>query len=160
MARLILPREETHTRIPHPVNMRGWFRDGEKWTRLDHEITRCLQDGYHDWPGDPRYAIYAHPKPAPKGSWWLVRLEHDGVYRSTRSWPGDRYTSNFDFLAEVIRWVREHDTRAGFDVAKSVADHEARLERERDRIFVDRTEDFADVELWGALKRDKADMYA
>jgi hypothetical protein len=159
MPRLVLPNEETLPVVHHPETLRGAFRDGHKFSYVHHEIQRCLQRGYGEWPGDPRYALYAHPDPPPAGTWYLVRLEYDRVYRTENRWPGTEFSSNFELLAAVIRWVQEHDTRRGYDPVAEIEAHEAALERERERVFSDFTQDFADHYLYHALKKDGADDY-
>ena len=158
MPKVLLPREDV-VHVHHPDTMRGVFKDGDKWARLDHEIVVALQRGYGTWPGDERYAIYAHPDPAPHGRWFLVRLAHNGTYVVERALPGSQFRTTFQFLNELTRWISEHDSRAGYDVAEAVAKHNAAVERSRERDFSDFTEDFADTYLHRALKKDGADAY-
>jgi len=153
--KLLLPNEPAVV-VQHPVTMRGYFRDGEKFQRLDHEIVRALQVGHGSWPGDERYSIYAHPDPLPDGRWFLVRLAHDERYVVERVFRGSEFRTNFAFLNELTRWISEHDSRAGYDVAAEVAKHNDRVEAERDRVFSDMTQDFADHYLHTALRKDGA----
>lgn len=159
MPKLLLPKEPTI--IPeHPLTMRGVFRDGEKWLRLDHEIVNAVQRGNGTtWGGDPRYAIYSHPLPTPKGRWMLVRLAHNGRYVVERAYPGDRFTTSPEFQNQLLRDLAEHDTRRGWDPAEEVARHNAKLEADRDAEFSAYTQDFADHYLYRALKKAGADAY-
>lgn len=161
MSRLVLPREE-RVHIAHPETMRGAFNGGEKWLRLDHEIVRSLQQGYGDWHGDERYAIYAVPERTtahPKGQWVLVRLAHNGRYVAERVYEGDEFSASFEFLARLIRDLQEHDVRRGYDPIADVARHNEALERRQDRDFSDFTSDFADHYLYRELKKAGADAY-
>lgn len=159
MPKLLLPNEPTI--VPeHPLTMRGVFRDGEKWLRLDHEIVTAVQRGNGTtWAGDPRYAIYSHPEPKPKGRWMLVRLAFNGRYVVERTYPGEWFTTGPEFQNQLLRDLAEHDTRRGFDPVEAVNRHNAELERRRDADFSAFTEDFADTYLYLALKKAGADAY-
>lgn len=160
MPKLLLPREENPVRIEHPLTMRGMFKDGDKWLRLDHEIVVAVQRGNGTtWGGDPRYAIYSHPKPAPKGRWLLVRLAHNGRYVVERAYPGERFTTSPEFQNQLLRDLAEHDTRQGYDVVAEMNRHNEMLERQRDADFSAFTEDFADHYLYRELKKAGADAY-
>jgi len=145
---VVLPREETYASVQHPRDLRGHVRHGEMHVRIDHPCADWIRRDLHD----PRFALYANTRPDVY-TWELWRLEHDGVYRLSNSWPGKAHAIGPDFARTAVEWVYAHDTRRGYDPLADVEEHERQLARRRDRDFSDFTQDWADHYLWPALRK-------
>jgi hypothetical protein len=122
--------------------------EGVLWTAPEvQEIVRRIQHGYPElgWEGDPRLAVYWNRETE---RWEIWRLCEDGEYRMIlRSAPRTRLDER------VIHVLLQHDAWRGYDPKVAVDRHNARVDREKERIASERNEDLAD-KLAHALKKD------
>lgn len=149
-------REETQWGVardgssPHPDFLA--FGDGPpECVRVDHPDLRPIFFGLPTvgWQGDGRLAVYSFPR---KRMFILVRLERDGEYRRVREMPTDRPLSP-RAVGELCRWLVERDPKKGFDLVKYLDEHNAAVDREREREADEWRADKADKLAW-ALKQD------
>ena len=137
---------------PHPDFLA--FGDGSpECVRVDHPDLRPIFFGLPTvgWEGDARMAVYSWPR---MGRFILVRLEADGEYRKVRDLVTDKPLGP-QAVGELCRWLVERDSRRGFDVQKYLADHNAAVDRERERAWDEQRGAAVDKLAW-ALKRDLA----
>lgn len=113
-------REETLARPLHPQTL----KDGSV-VYMEAGIRDKLQHGDPalGWEGDARLEVYQ----GPDRRLYVWRLEADGEHRLVCASRPD-----LPLDERLIRGLVRHDTRRGYDPAKSISAHNQRLEAERD----------------------------
>lgn len=130
---LTIPREQTFGKVDHPDTLKGLVRHGDGLVLVVGDVNTWIRSDLDD----ERYALYNNARCA---RWDLFRLEHDGVYRREASATGNL----LDAYHTVVRTVREHDARRGFNLVDHLEREEARVERAQEREQSDFRQDFAD----------------
>jgi len=118
---------------------------------VDHPDLRPIFFGLPTvgWEGDERLSVFSWPR---RQMFILVRLEHDGEYRKVRDLVTDKPLGP-QAVGELCRWLVERDSRRGFDALKWVNEHNAAVDRERERAEDEWRAEKSDKLAW-ALGRD------
>lgn len=135
---------------PHPLYL--GFGDGPpECVRVDDPVLRPLWFGAPDlgWGADGRYCAFSRPS---TGSFLIVRLEPDNEYRVIREFRQDHMLTPAQ-VNELCRWLVERDVRRGFDVGRYIEDHNAAVDREKERRWDEERLEIAD-KLAFALAKD------
>lgn len=120
-------REQTYDtpKLLHPEWIGGnqvWVETSDTPGRLAHKLQHG--DPAKGWEGDPRLVLSYH---AERDQWEILRFEADGTYRLVARKPPGQMLDD-----RIIDELVARDTRRGFDIARHIYDHNARLEREQE----------------------------
>lgn len=140
--------------------------DGEpSCVLVDHPELAVLRAGDSGlaWEGDQRLAMYSwadwdNGPTAEPGRFALFRLELAGDYDLVRVLDAGWYPTRAN-VAQVVRWLVEHDHRRGYDPKAAVDLHNASVLAESERRHNDWLEGHVADRMAWALKRDGADKY-
>lgn len=95
------------------------------------------------WEGDVRLELYA----GPENRLYLWRLEDDGEYRLVA-----RSAPNTPLDERLIRGLIARDTRRGYNPAKHIVEHNAKLQKTLDDQGDERRRDVLEKVYWAAGK--------
>lgn len=121
-------REHTLGKVKHPDPLR-MADSGRVLTLIDDPVADRLSGGdpLFGWEGDDRLALYIDYQ---GGTWDLVRLERDGIYRVARRLACQAFSSA-EVVPELILWLTRNDTRRGYDPHRDVVETAVRIDAQR-----------------------------